>query len=99
MFVCAAIYYFKSGELLAPFCFFSGALLAELSLNQGHTPPNAKWPFALTVLSLLLASVPPENPHFRPYSRFLWFWFDDHITTTGGTSSYFLLMKAKPIVR
>ena len=89
MLVATAIYYFKSGELLAPFCFFCGALLAEVSLNL--RPTRGYWPLTLAALALLLGSVPPERPHYAPWSRFIWFWFDDHITTTGGTLplSYF----------
>lgn len=97
MLLCAAIFYFKSGELVAPFCFFSGAILAEITLTESrrmtiNTDVKVKrwyhqhWPLALATLAMLLASVPPENAHYRPYSRVIYYWFDDHITTTGGTS-------------
>lgn len=100
MLVCAAVFYFKSGELLAPFCFFSGAILAEISLNQSKTPVTfppprdatervyqivyEHWPIGLAMLGLLLASVPPENQHFVWYSRVIYYWFDNHITTSMG---------------
>ena len=103
-FILTAFYYFKSGEFLGPFCFFAGAILAEVSLLQSKyaksemsypiTDPSERiyqmvceyWPFALAILALLLASVPPENPTLAPYSATIWHWFDDHITTTDGIS-------------
>jgi hypothetical protein len=103
MLVAAAIYYFESGELLAPFLFFSGAILAEIALIQNRQtsiPATTQlkdetrnlwkvvvsyWPLALAFVALILASVPPENPHYVPYSRFLWYWFDGHLTARGGT--------------
>jgi hypothetical protein len=32
--VCTTLYFYKSGEFIPPFCFFSGTLLAEISLLQ-----------------------------------------------------------------
>ena len=101
--VLAALYFFYSGELLTPFCFFSGALLADLSLvlkaktsnnNRSHNNPSLrlqsqrlvaeKWPFALAMFAVLLGTVPPENQDFMAYSRVIYFFFVDYITTEGG---------------
>src|SRR5436190_3829856 len=38
--VLATLYFFNSGEFLGPFCFFSGALLADLSLVLNAKTPN-----------------------------------------------------------
>jgi len=89
------------------FCFFSGALLADLSLSlrassqasEKASPPEYQaeqpsvwvpylkeyWPIATAIFALLLASVPPQDQHYVYYSRVLYFFFEEHITPTGGT--------------
>src|SRR5436305_8238876 len=68
-----ALFFFYSGEFISTFCFFSGALLAELSLIlRGYsttTKPahfgsitSRHWPVGLVTLSLFLATMPPNDP-------------------------------------
>ena len=45
------------------------------------------WPFATALGAWLLASVPPENQTYAPFSREIYFFFEDHITTEWGTPS------------
>ena len=76
-------YFYEAGDLLSGFLFFSGSLLANLSLCIPQT--RKRWPLALTVLSLFLASY-PDQPERAAWSRVLKSLFDRYITVSGGTS-------------
>lgn len=76
-------YFYEAGDILSGFLFYSGALLADLSLCLPEI--KKRWSAALTVLSLFLASYPNE-PERAAYSRFLKMLFDRYITSSGGTS-------------
>src|SRR5271170_4633936 len=76
-------YFYEAGDLLSGFLFYSGALLADLSLF--FTETRKRWPVALTVLSLFLASY-PDHPERAAWSRVLKSLFDQYITPSGGNS-------------
>jgi hypothetical protein len=44
----------------------------------------------MALLALFLASSPPENQTYAPYSRTIYFFFEDYITTEGGLSILYL---------
>lgn len=46
------------------------------------------WPLGMAALALYLASCPPENQTYAAYSRQIFFFFDDYITTEGGTTLF-----------
>jgi hypothetical protein len=88
------IYFYEANEVLSGFCFFAGVLLADLSLVLKNSESShfissvrsrKKWPVALTVISLFLASFPPENFDRAAYSRFVEKIFQRYITVSGGT--------------
>jgi hypothetical protein len=74
-------YFYEAGDLLSGFLFCSGALLADLSFSVRET--RKRWPVALTVLSLFLASYPDE-PERAAWSRVSKSLFDRYITISGG---------------
>jgi len=79
-------YFYEAGDLLSGFLFYSGALLADLSLSISETRKRwLQWSIALTILSLFLASY-PSQPERAAWSRFLKSLFDRYITVSGGTS-------------
>jgi hypothetical protein len=58
--------------------------------NRGVSQPwkmllKKYWPVALAILALFIGSSPPEGQHRAAYSRFLWTFFERHITPNGGT--------------
>jgi len=85
---------FVSGALLAEL-----SLVMNATKTGGAKPPTPwvegenkwrrwlreYWPLGLTFLALILASCPPENQTYAPYSRRIFFFFEDYITTEGGT--------------
>ena len=100
IFILTALYFYNSGEFIGPFCFFSGALLADLSLFLRDNPPREitlnlfgssweraiykRWPFGLAFLSYFLATMPPENQDYAAWSRSVYQFFERYITATGG---------------
>ena len=100
----SALYYFNSGDFISSFCFFSGALLADLSLTLRANASNSNtsdavpshhprlrfrrhisyWPIALAMFALFLGTMPPENENYRPYSRFIYTFFETHIVPPNG---------------
>src|SRR5271170_6057379 len=79
-------YFYEAGDLLSGFLFYSGALLADLSLSISEIRKRwIQWSIALTILSLFLASY-PTRPERAAWSRFLKSLFDRYITVSGGTS-------------
>jgi hypothetical protein len=79
-------YFYEAGDLLSGFLFYSGALLADLSLSISETRKRwLQWSIALTILSLFFASY-PSQPERAAWSRFLKNLFDRYITVSGGTS-------------
>jgi len=76
-------YFYEAGDLLSGFLFYSGALLADVSLCIPET--KKRWPIALTILALFFGSYPNE-PERAAYSRFLKTVFDRYITVSGGMS-------------
>jgi hypothetical protein len=42
------------------------------------------WPLTMAGTALFLASSPPENQTYAAYSRMIFFFFDDYITSEGG---------------
>jgi len=68
------------GDLLGDIPFYTGALLANLSIVLGTTSNNAsrgigigkfrvKWPLLLAVFALFLGSYPPDSPDARGWSN------------------------------
>ena len=88
-------HFYKFGKYLGSFCFFAGALLADFSLSSNRPTDNVSentsrmrnlfreiWPIGLVLFGLLLGSVPPENPEFSPWSRFIVDFFEEYITAS-----------------
>lgn len=85
---------FVSGALLAEL-----SLVMNATKTGGAKPPTPwvegerpwrrwlreYWPVGLAFTALFLASSPPENQIYAPYSRMIFFFFEDYITTEGGT--------------
>jgi len=91
----SACYAFRIGEFMSPFCFISGALLADLSLRLPPAEPNtpgfhlrgpisSHWPLLEAFLGLLMASVPPDNPTYKFHSRIFWNAFEKYVTPRNG---------------
>jgi len=100
--ILTACYFYNSGDFIGPFCFFSGALLAELSLFlRGSRPKEITlnlfgskwelaihriWPIALAVVAFFLATMPPENQLYVAWSRKVYEFFEQNVTPSGGYS-------------
>ena len=97
----AAVYFFLSSPYMTTFCFFIGALLADLSLHlrasqaSTVTPKYASlsqrlvaeyWPYTLAIFAVLMGSVAPEDPEFEVYSRTIYQFVERTITVVDGTS-------------
>jgi hypothetical protein len=104
----SALYYYNSGDFVSSFCFFAGALLADLSLTLRAYAPNPNisdaapihysrlrfrkhilpyWPIALAMFALFLGTMPPESESYRPYSRFIYVFFQTYIVPKDGTKT------------
>ena len=104
----SALYYLNNGDFVSSFCFFSGALLADLSLTLRANASNSTtsdatpshyprlrfrrhiiryWPIALAIFALFLGTMPPENEYYRPYSRFIYIFFETYIVPERGINA------------
>jgi hypothetical protein len=97
-----AVFFFLSSQYLTTFCFFIGALLADLSLHlrasqaSNITPKytsNAQrlvaehWPYTLVIFAILMGSVAPEDPEYEVYSRTIYQFVERTITVVDGMIS------------
>jgi len=98
--ILTACYFYNSVEFIGPFCFFSGALLADLSLflrsgrrneitlnlfgSKWERAIYRHWPIALAVFAFFLATMPPENQLYVAWSRNVYQFFEKNISPRGG---------------
>lgn len=98
MMACMTLYYFKNGEFVAPFLYFTGALLAEVANAQTSkndpSSTEARWkrivrekgPMTLFVVSYFFATQPPEGHERVPYSLAIYNFSQKYLTPAGGSS-------------
>jgi hypothetical protein len=98
--VISALWLYNFGQNLSSFCFFVGAMLADFSLSSyrrtltHNHDDNPEWlnrvlgslAIGLALVGLVLGSVPPENPEYAIWSRFIFNFFENYITATKGIS-------------
>lgn len=60
------------GDLLGEVPFYTGALLADLSImlpNESLSISKSRWPIGLAILALFLSSYPTDNAHLAQWSQ------------------------------
>lgn len=82
IFFCILAFCIYGGDLMGEIPFFTGALLADMSIHLNQQKPaqcpdsprsltQRYWPAALAFLSLLMASYPTNHAELAAWSRFM----------------------------